>query len=180
VVRVSQKGLLHVYTGDGKGKTTAALGLTWRALGADMRVCIVQFLKGAIKTSEAKLSEQFSPRLRFLTFAHELSPVTFGGAPTAADIAAVREAWDAALVALADPEIDLVVLDEVNNALSLNLLELGEVIAALQRRPATMEVVCTGRGAPPDLVELADVATEMRCVRHPYSSGIAARRGIEF
>jgi cob(I)alamin adenosyltransferase len=174
------KGLLQVYTGDGKGKTTAALGLTWRALGAGMRVCIVQFLKGAISTSEAALARQFAPQLEFLTFAHELSPVTFGGDPIPADREAVREAWDAAARALASPNCDLVVLDEINNALALKLVEMPTVLAAIQARPAGMEVVCTGRGAPAKLIEAADLVTEMRCVRHPYASGISARRGIEF
>ena len=173
-------GLLQVYTGEGKGKTTAALGLTWRALGAGLRVCVLQFLKGGIATSEASLVERFGPRLTFTYFAHELSPVTFGGAPTDSDRAAVAEAWAAARVALADPRNDLVILDEINNAMALRLLEVGEVLAALGDRPAHMEVVCTGRGAPPELIARADLVTEMKCIRHPYADGTRARRGIEF
>ena len=174
------KGLLQVYTGEGKGKTTAALGLAWRALGAGLRVCVLQFLKGAIATSEANLVESFGAQLSFTYFAHELSPVTFGGAPTETDRAAVAEAWAAAREALADPRNDLVILDEINNAMSLRLLEVGEVLAALADRPTHMEVVCTGRGAPPELIAQADLVTEMKCIRHPYAEGIHARRGIEF
>jgi cob(I)alamin adenosyltransferase len=174
------KGLLQVYTGEGKGKTTAALGLAWRAMGAGLRVCVVQFLKGAIETSETKLADRFGAQLTFLYFAHELSPVTFGGSPTEADRRAVAEAWTAARGALADPRNDLVVLDEINNAMSLHLLEVGEVLAALATRPGHMEVVCTGRGAPPELIARADLVTEMKCIRHPYDGGTSARRGIEF
>ena len=176
--RLSQ-GLLQVYTGEGKGKTTAALGQAWRALGAGLRVCFLQFLKGGLESSELRIAARFDPQLTFIHFDHPLTSLIFGGSPSPQDREKVREAWQVAKAALANPDYDLVVLDEINNALHLGLLDVGEVLSALAGRPAYQEVICTGRNGPAALIQAADLVTEMRAIKHPYDEGLGARRGVE-
>ncbi len=173
------QGCLQVYTGAGKGKTTAALGQAWRALGAGLRVCFLQFLKGGIKSSELKLAPQFGPQLTFTHFDHPLSSLIFGGSPTAEDHHKVQQAWQVAQAALSNPDYDLVVLDEINNAIHHGLVGISEVLTALANRPSHQEVICTGRDAPAQLIEAADLVTEMRAIKHSYDEGLQARRGIE-
>ncbi len=175
-----QSGLVQVYTGEGKGKTTAALGQTWRALGAGLRVHFLQFLKGGKPTSEARLAERLAPQLVFRHLEHPCTPELLRGEPTEADRDYARRAWQIAREVLADPQWDLVVLDEINNTIHLGLVSLEELLTALRQRPAGMEVICTGRHAPPALVEYADLVTEMRAVKHPYERGVRARQGIEY
>jgi len=173
------QGLLQVYTGAGKGKTTAALGQSWRALGAGLRVCFLQFLKGGIKSSEQQIAAQFGSQLTFTHFNHPLTSLIFGGSASPEDYQKVAEAWRVAQAALANPDYDLVVLDEINNAMHHGLVEVSEVLGALADRPAHQEVICTGRNAPAELIEAAELVTEMRSVKHPYDEGVKARRGIE-
>ena len=173
------QGLLQVYTGSGKGKTTAALGQTWRALAAGLRVCFLQFLKGGIKSSEQQMTSSFGSQLTFIHFDHPLTSLIFGGSPSPEDHQKVQEAWQVAQAALSNPDYDLVVLDEINNAMHHGLVDVGEVLGALAARPAHQEVICTGRNAPAALVEAADLVTEMRAIKHPYDEGLPARRGIE-
>lgn len=173
------QGLLQVYTGEGKGKTTAALGQTWRALGAGLRVCFLQFLKGGIKSSERQIASRFGSQLTFTHFDHPLTSLIYGGSPSPEDYQKVQEAWQVAQDALANPNYDLVVLDEINNAMHHGLVEVSEVLQALATRPAHQEVICTGRNAPTELIEAADLVTEMRPIKHPYDQGIPARPGIE-
>ena len=176
-----EKGIIQVYTGPGKGKTTAALGLTWRALGAGLRVAFFQFLKGGVHTAELNLIGRFGPRLWFKRFASQATPFSLGqGPPGEQDRQNVREAWETAKTALVSGEWDVVVLDEINNVLAHELLSVSEVIEVLQQRPQHVEVVCTGRGAPRQLVEAADLVTEMLMIKHPYEHGLKARKGIEF
>jgi cob(I)alamin adenosyltransferase len=174
------KGLVHVYTGEGKGKTTAALGQTWRALGAGLRVYFLQFLKGGTPSSEALLAERFAPQLVFRHLAHPCTPQLLRGEPTEVDCQYARRAWQIAQEVMADPQWDLVVLDEINNTVYLGLVRVEELLTALRRRPSGMEVICTGRHAPPALLEYADLVTEMVAVKHPHQAGVAARRGIEY
>lgn len=173
------QGLLQLYTGSGKGKTTAALGQTWRALGAGLRVCFLQFLKGGIRSSELKLVSEFGGRLTFIHFDHPFTSLISGGSPSAKDYQKVQEAWQVAKAALANPDYDLVVLDEINNALHHGLVDVSQVLQALAARPTHQEVICTGRNAPAALTEVADLVTEMRAIKHPYDEGVTARRGIE-
>ncbi len=170
------RGLLQVYTGDGKGKTTAAAGQALRARGAGLAVTFVQFVKGGRESAE------LGP-LR-VAGVHVVRPAAASsgllrGAPTPEDRAAAAAAWAAARAALSDADVDLVVLDELHAALRHGLVEPGEVLAAIAARPDRQEVVTTGRGAPDALLAAADLVTEMRPVRHPYPD-VPARRGIEF
>jgi len=168
-------GLLQVYTGEGKGKTTAATGLALRALGAGLAVTFVQFVKGGRESSE--LAPLRSAGACVVRPAVDRSGL-LRGAATDADRAAAAAAWAAARQALSDPGCDLVVLDELHGALRHGLVDLGEVLAALASRPPRQEVVTTGRGAPDRLLTAADLVTEMAAVRHPYP-GVVARRGVE-
>ena len=174
-----QPGLVQVYTGDGKGKTSAALGVTWRALGAGLRVYFLQFLKGGIEPSEQRLAARFAPDLVFHNLGHPATAALFRGEPTEADRRLAAEAWQTARAILADPQWDLVVLDEINNAAHLGLVSVPDLLEALRARPAGMEVICTGRDAPPALRDFADLVTEMQMIKHPFDQGQPARRGVD-
>ena len=169
------QGLLQVYTGDGKGKTTAAAGLALRARGAGLQVAFVQFVKGGRESSELAPLRAAGVRVERPAVAPS---GTLRGTVTPDDRAAGAAAWAAAGAALADDAVDLVVLDELHAALRHGLVELDAVLAALEARPAHQEVVTTGRGAPQALLDAAGLVTGMTPVRHPYPD-VPARRGIE-
>jgi cob(I)alamin adenosyltransferase len=172
------QGLIQVYTGDGKGKTTCALGLALRAVGQGLKVYMVQFMKGR-ETGEARMAAtRLAPEMTLRSFGRP--GLVNLRAPAAEDLALIREAWDLARQVILAGEHDLVILDEINLALTFNLLPQAEVFQVLQERPPWVEVVLTGRQAPPKLVELADLVTEMRPVKHYYQVGVPARRGIEW
>lgn len=171
-----KRGLLQLYIGDGKGKTTAAVGLAVRARGAGLAVTFVQFVKGGRESAE--LAPLRTTGVKVVRPAVHSSGV-MRGEPTPDDRAAAAAAWAAARAALADPSCDLVVLDELHAALRHGLVEEREVLAALAARPARQEVVATGRGAPDEFLAAADLITEMTPIRHPYP-GVPARRGREF
>jgi cob(I)alamin adenosyltransferase len=172
------QGLIQVYTGDGKGKTTCALGLALRAVGQGFQVYMLQFLKGR-DTGEARLAEtRLAPDMTLRSFGRP--GLVNLRAPAAEDLALIREAWDLARQVILAGAHDLVILDEINLVLSFNLLPPEEVFQVLRNRPPWVEVVLTGRQAPPELVELADLVTEMRPVKHYYEAGVQARRGIEW
>lgn len=172
-----KKGLLQVYTGDGKGKTTAACGLCMRARGHGLGVCFVQFVKGGAPSGEIAMLEEIGVEVVRLA---EQSSGLMTGEPTQADRESAAEAWEVARRAIASGGWDLVVLDEVCVALQHDLLDVGDVVKALRERPEQVEVVCTGRNAQSSLLSAADLVTEMRAVRHPYDEGVHARRGIEY
>jgi len=173
-----EKGLVLVFTGDGKGKTTAALGLVLRTLGHGDQVAVVQFIKGGWQPGEAKALELFGDALHW----HALGEgFTWETQDRERDRQLVQQAWERSLSYLADPERKLVVLDEVNVALKLGYLGLDQLLEGLQLRPELTHVALTGRGAPPALVERADLVTEMKLLRHPFrEQGVKAQRGIEF
>jgi len=173
-----EKGLVLVFTGDGKGKTTAALGLVLRTLGHGDRVAVVQFIKGGWQPGEAKALELFGDALHW----HALGEgFTWETQDRERDRQLVQQAWERSLSYLADPERKLVVLDEVNVALKLGYLGLDQLLEGLQLRPELTHVALTCRGAPPALVERADLVTEMKLLRHPFrEQGVKAQRGIEF
>jgi cob(I)alamin adenosyltransferase len=173
-----EKGLVLVFTGDGKGKTTAALGLTLRTLGHGDQVAVVQFIKGGWQPGEAKALELFGEALHW----HALGEgFTWETQDRDRDRQLVQQAWEQSLVYLADASRKLVVLDEVNVALKLGYLGIEQVLAGLDLRPELTHVALTGRGAPPQLLERADLVTEMKLVRHPFrEQGVKAQRGIEF
>jgi cob(I)alamin adenosyltransferase len=165
-----------VYTGHGKGKTTAALGMAFRALGRGMRVTVVQFIKGKWKTGERLFAERL-PELRF----HVMGlGFTWDSDDLAKDKAAARAAWDKARAEIASGERDLVVLDELTYAFHYDFLPLAEVLDALRRRPAHVHVVVTGRNAPEALLDVADLVTEMTLRKHPFEAGLKAQIGVDF
>jgi cob(I)alamin adenosyltransferase len=172
-----EKGLLIVHTGAGKGKTTAALGLAFRALGQGMRVGIVQFIKGAIPTGEAALAARLAPALEMYTMGDGF---TWNTQDRQKDIASARKAWDRAVALLRDGSFDLVILDELNVVLKHGYLPLEEVLEELRRKRPMLHVVVTGRNARDELIDLADLVTEMKLVKHPYRAGVKAQKGVEF
>jgi cob(I)alamin adenosyltransferase len=172
-----EKGLLIVHTGAGKGKTTAALGLAFRALGQGMRVGIIQFIKGAIPTGEAALAARLVPALEMHTLGDGF---TWNTQDRDKDVASARKAWDKAVALLRDESFDLIVLDELNVVIKHDYLPLEEVLAELRGKRPLLHVVVTGRNARDELIDLADVVTEMKLVKHPYRAGIKAQKGIEF
>jgi cob(I)alamin adenosyltransferase len=175
--KTEERGLLIVHTGLGKGKSTAAFGLVLRCLGHGMRVGIVQFVKGVWGTGERVVLERF-PEL--VTVKAMGEGFTWETQDRARDIAAARAAWEAAKAMLADPAYRLVLLDELNIVLRYDYLPLDEIVAALKAKPRDLHVVVTGRHAKPELIELADLVTEMTLVKHPFRSGVKAQQGIEF
>jgi len=176
--RSLEKGLVLVFTGDGKGKTTAALGLVLRTLGHGDQVAVVQFIKGGWHPGEAKALALFGEALAW----HALGEgFTWETQDRERDRQLVQQAWERSCTYLADPARKLVVLDEVNVALKLGYLAVEQVIEGLALRPELTHVALTGRGAPPALLERADLVTEMKLVRHPFrEQGVKAQRGIEF
>lgn len=172
-----QKGLLIVNTGDGKGKTTAALGLAMRAAGHGKKVCFIQFIKGSWVYGELKAVEKFADTIDFHVMGRGF---TWKSDNLAKDRALAQQAWDFAQSAIAGGQYQMVVLDEFTYLLIYRMVELEPVIKALTARPADLHVVVTGRGAPPELIAAADLVTEMRPVKHPLKAGVKAQKGIEF
>lgn len=171
------QGLIHVYTGDGKGKTTCALGLALAAVGQGFKVFVVQFFKGRA-TGESRAAARLAPELTLRYFGRP--GLVNLRSPAPEDLALLREAWTLARGVLAAGDHDLVILDEINLALAHRLIPLEEALDALRQRPPWVEAVLTGRQAPPELVEMADLVTEMRPVKHYYQAGVKSRRGIEW
>ncbi len=175
--KTEERGLVIVHTGTGKGKSTAAFGMVMRCLGHGMRVGIVQFIKGVWDTGERHVLERF-PEL--VTCRAMGEGFTWDTQDRARDIAAARAAWEAAKAMLADPAYRLVLLDELNIVLRYDYLAVGEVVATLKAKPRDLHVIVTGRNAKPELVEIADLVTEMTLVKHPFRGGVKAQAGIEF
>lgn len=172
-----EKGLLIVYTGPGKGKTTAALGMALRAVGHGMTVGIVQFIKGGQDSAERAALSQFA-RVDFQTLGEGF---TWQTQDRERDIAAAERGWAEAERMIGDPGYDLVILDELNLVLKYGYLDITRVLAAFGARRPALHVVVTGRNAPEALVELADLVSEVRTIKHPYrEQGVKAQRGIEF
>ena len=172
-----EKGLLIVHTGPGKGKSTAAFGLVLRMLGHGRRVAVVQFIKGAWSTGERAVLERFSDLVTWHSMGEGF---TWETQDRARDVAACRLAWARAKELLADPDLALLVLDELNIALRYDYLPLDEVLADLAARRPGLHVVVTGRNAKPALIEAADAVTEMTAVKHHFAAGVKAQAGIEF
>jgi cob(I)alamin adenosyltransferase len=172
-----EKGLLIVHTGSGKGKSTAAFGLALRMLGRGHRVGVVQFIKGAWHTAERDALAKFGDQVSWHTMGEGF---TWETQDLARDVAAAERAWAKSLELIADPTFALVILDELNIALRYEYLNLAAVIAALRARRPGLHVVVTGRNAKPELVEAADLVTEMTLVKHHFAAGVKAQPGIEF
>lgn len=172
-----EKGLIIVNTGPGKGKTTAALGLAFRALGQGMKVGIVQFIKGAIPTGEAALVRQLDLPIEMHTLGDGF---TWNTQNREQDMATARTGWNKAVALLRDPSFDMVILDELNIVLRYDYVPLEEVLEELRNKRDMLHVVITGRNAKDALIEMADLVTEMKIVKHPYKVGIKAQKGVEF
>jgi len=176
---VGQKGSIIVLTGEGKGKTTAALGMAMRAVGHGFRVAFLQFIKGTWKYGELEAAKRLKPEL-------ELEPLGEGFVhvdplnPDPRDVEVTRKAWEVCKEKILSGHYFMVVLDEINYALSYGLLPLAEVLEVLKKRPDHVHVVLTGRNAPQEIIELADLVTEMKEIKHPFSKGIVSRKGIEY
>ena len=174
-----RKGLIIIFTGAGKGKTTAALGTAFRALGNGMRVLMLQFLKGSWHYGELDAAQKFAGQFELRQMGRGF--VKVGGAETdPEDVRLVEECWAQAQAAIASGDWDMVVLDEINYAISYKMLDAEKVAEFLRGKPEMVHVVLTGRNADSRLVELADTVTEMRQVKHAYEKGILAQRGIEY
>lgn len=172
-----EKGLLIIHTGKGKGKSTAAFGMVFRAIGHGMRVGIVQFVKGARHTGERALLEKFPDLVTIRAMGEGF---TWETQDRERDVAHARAAWDQARQMIEDPGYAMVLLDELNIVLRYDYLPLAEVIEVLRSKPASKHVIVTGRNAREELIELADLVTEMEQVKHPFRSGVKAQAGIEF
>jgi len=172
-----ERGLLIVHTGKGKGKSTAAFGMVFRCIGHGFRSGVIQFIKGAWDTGERTVLEKF-PDLVTIKAAGE--GFTWETQDRARDVAHAREGWEEAKKMIADPSYKMILLDELNIVLRYDYLPLEEVLAVLKARPADKHIVITGRNAREELIEIADLVTEMEQVKHPFRSGVKAQAGIEF
>ncbi len=174
--KTKKKGLIIVHTGDGKGKTTAALGVALRACGYGMKVIMLQFFKGKWKYGELRSA----PKLG--TF--EIQPMGKGFTWESKDIevdkAMVREAWRAAQEEILSGNYDVVILDEINYALSYGFLPVTDIVDFLKNKPPMLHVILTGRDAKPEIIEIADIVTEMRQIKHPFEQGISLKRELSF
>ncbi len=174
--RQPDKGLVMVYTGDGKGKTTSAMGTALRALGYGMRVAVIQFIKGAWPSGEEKAFKKF-PGCSFFKMGEGF---TWDTKDFERDKTKALEGWDLATKFIMDSKTNLVILDEINCCLEYGFLDLKAVLTVLKAKPKMKHVLLTGRGAPEKLIQFADLVTEMKCVKHPYQHGIWAQRGIDY
>lgn len=173
-----EKGLIIVNTGNGKGKTTAALGMVMRSLGHGYQVAIVQFIKGAWEPAEKAVLGKWSDQLKFHAMGEGF---TWETQDRERDMEKATEAWKQGLDYILDPDYRLVLLDEVNIALKLGYLDVNTVIHGLEQKPTDSHVILTGRGAPTELIAIADLVTEMSLIKHPFrEQGIKAQPGIEF
>ena len=172
-----ERGLVQVYTGDGKGKTSAAFGLALRAVGRGLKVYVIQFIKGGFDYGELYAIEPFS---NFKLKAFGRGKFVTDVPPTEDDFKLAKEAIELAKKVVSGGEYDVVVLDEINVALHLKLVEIEEVADLIRRKPKHVELILTGRYAPSEIVESADLVTEMKEVKHPYTKGITPRKGIDY
>ena len=172
-----ERGVLIVYTGAGKGKTTAALGMAIRCIGHGLKVSIVQFIKGAIDTAEERALKSIGPQVAFLRLGEGY---TWETQDRERDAEVAQQAWATATGFLRDPGYAMVILDELNIALHHDYVPLEAVLAVLAQRPPMQHVVITGRHAKPELIERADLVSEMKMIKHPFRKGIKAQKGVEF
>lgn len=176
IARATEKrGIILVNTGNGKGKSSSAFGMVARALGHNMRVGVVQFIKGSFSTGEETFFRRF-PEVSYHVMGEGF---TWETQDRERDIALAKKAWQQAVTFLTDPAVNMVVLDEINIALKMRYLDVEDVLAALRVRPPMQHVVLTGRGALPEIIDIADTVTEMQDIKHAYRAGIQAQQGVE-
>lgn len=175
--KTEERGLLIVNTGLGKGKSTAAFGMAMRAIGHGMKIGIVQFVKGVWSSGERTVLEKFPDQVTVKILGEGF---TWDTQDRQRDIRAARAAWDAAKELISDKSYGLIILDELNIVIRYDYLPLGEIVDTLKARPRDLHIVVTGRNAKPELIEAADLVTDMTLVKHPFRSGVKAQKGIEF
>jgi len=176
-IKPAEKGLLIIYTGSGKGKTTAALGMALRASGWKQKVAIIQFIKGFKETGEWKAIEE-NPQIEiFQTFDDQKIAI---GKPRREHQKAAENAIKLARKIISEKKYNLVILDEINNAIHYGLVEVGEIIKLGKEKPVEVSLVFTGRQSPKELIQIADLVTEMKEIKHPFKKGISAKKGIDF
>jgi len=177
---VSQKGLVIVYTGGGKGKTSAALGLVLRAVGYNHKVCMVQFVKGSWHYGELDSAKRLAPEFELITAGKGFVGILDDKSPREEHVKAANDTLAISKEKIMSGKFDVVILDEINYAIQLELLKLDDVIDMIKSKPAELDLVLTGNHAAKEVIELADLVTEMKEIKHPFKSGIKAKKGIDF
>lgn len=175
-----QKGLIYLYTGDGKGKTTAALGAVLRSLGYGWKVYMIQFIKTGHIFGEYKIAKQFKNQFVILPIGQGFYKILNDKKPEQLHKKTAQLAWQRAKNEINKAQYDLLVLDELNNAIDYNFLDLKDVIKTLIEKPEKLNIIITGRNAKKELIDIADLVTEMKEIKHPFQKGINAQRGIDY
>ncbi len=174
------KGLVIVFTGDGKGKTTSALGIALRACGHNMKVVMLQFIKGSWHYGELESVKKLSPNFELIPLGKGFVGIIDDRLPREEHIKAAKEALGIAREKITSGNYRIVILDEINVAVRLNLIDIEDLLDLVKAKPERLHLIITGRGADPKLIEAADLVTEMREIKHPYQKGIEAQRGIDY
>ena len=177
---MSQKGLVIVYTGGGKGKTSAALGLVLRAVGYNHKVCMVQFVKGSWHYGELDSAKRLAPEFELITAGKGFVGILDDKSPREEHVKAANDTLTISKEKIMSGKFDVVILDEINYAIQLELLKLDGVIDMIKSKPTELDLVLTGNHATKEIIELADLVTEMKEIKHPFKSGIKAKKGIDF
>ncbi len=177
---MSEKGLVIVYTGNGKGKTTAALGMALRAIGYDHKVCMLQFIKGSWHYGEIDSSKKLEPNFELIPVGKGFVGILDDNSPREEHEKYAAEAVKICREKIFSGKYDIVILDEVNYAINLDLIDVQEIIKIIKEKPSELDLVLTGRNVKDEIVELADLVTEMKEIKHPFKSGIKAKKGIDF
>ena len=177
---MSEKGLVVVYTGNGKGKTTAALGMALRAIGYDHKVCMLQFIKGSWHYGEMDSSKKLEPNFELIAVGKGFVGILDDNSPREEHEKYAAEAVRICREKIFSEKYDVIILDEVNYAINLGLIDVQEVIKIIKEKPSELDLVLTGRNVKDEIVELADLVTEMKEIKHPFKSGIKAKKGIDF
>ena len=177
---MGQKGVVIVYTGGGKGKTSAALGLVLRAVGYNHKVCMVQFVKGSWHYGELDSAKRLAPEFEMITAGKGFVGILDDKSPREEHVKAANDTLMISREKIASGKFDVVILDEINYAIQLELLKLDDVIDLIKSKPAELDLVLTGNHAAKEVIELADLVTEMKEIKHPFKSGLKAKKGIDF
>ena len=177
---MSEKGLVIVYTGNGKGKTTAALGMALRAIGYDHKVCMLQFIKGSWHYGEMDSSKKLEPNLELIAVGKGFVGILDDNSPKEEHEKYAEEALKICREKISSEKYDVVILDEINYAINLQLISVNDVVDIIKEKPKKLDLVLTGNHAKNEIIELADLVTEMKEIKHPFKSGIKAKKGIDF
>lgn len=177
---MSQDGIVIVYTGNGKGKTTAALGMALRAVGYNHKICIIQFIKGSWPYGEMKSIKRLEPEVELIITGKGFVGIIDDKSPKEDHIMVAKEALQISKDKIKTENFDIVILDEINYAVNLGLIDIKEVIELIKSKPKKLNLVLTGNHAKQEIIELADLVTEMKEIKHPFKSGIKAKKGIDF